>query len=246
MKTRWFLPILGLISPVALAQDSSSPSRADVAEQLRGRGLVVEADDVRDSAINGFYELRIDAKVGYISTDGRYLFEGDLYDLEQGQNLTENARSEARTDLLAGVDRSQMIVFAPEDRPVEHTITIFTDVDCGYCRQFHREIAQVNDLGIEVHYLFYPRTGPATESWSKAERVWCSGASSRNETLTSAKLGGPIPEATCTDNPVAAHYDLGRQVGLTGTPSIYSSSGTHIGGYLPPAELLATLTALGD
>jgi thiol:disulfide interchange protein DsbC len=231
---------------MAIAQEVAAPSRADVAAQLRDRGLGIEASDIRDSAIDGLYELRIGAKIGYITTDGRFLFEGELFDLDASSNLTELSRSEARVGLLSGVNREHMIVFSPQDRPVEHTITIFTDIDCGYCRQFHREIAQVNALGIEVHYLFYPRTGPATESWSKAERVWCAGGSGRNSALTNAKLGGPIPEPTCTDNPVAAQYDLGQQVGVTGTPSIYTASGIHIGGYLPPDQLLETLIQLGD
>jgi thiol:disulfide interchange protein DsbC len=198
---------------------------------------------LRDSVVDGFYEINVGSKVGYISEDGRYLFEGELYDLDSGAtNLTEASRARARVDLLAGVDPSQMIVFSPKDRPVEHTITIFTDIDCGYCRQFHREIDQVTALGVEVHYLFYPRTGPATDSWSKAERVWC--ASDRNTALTSAKLGGRVPDLTCAENPVAAHYDLGQQVGVTGTPSVYTSDGVHIGGYLAPQQLLTTLNDL--
>jgi thiol:disulfide interchange protein DsbC len=132
-----------------------------------------------------------------------------------------------------------MIVFGPENGEVKHTITIFTDVDCGYCRQFHREIAEVNALGIEVHYLFYPRTGRDSESWAKAEKVWCS--ADRNAALTRAKLGGSLPDATCEDSPVAAHYDLGRRVGLRGTPAIYSSTGEHLGGYLTPATLARVL-----
>jgi thiol:disulfide interchange protein DsbC len=244
VKTNWLLPILVLTLPAAVAQEAAGPSRADVAAKLRERGVNIEAGDLRDSAIEGFYEIRIGAKVGYISQDGQYLFEGELYDLDVGRNLTESSRSAARVDLLGGVDSEQMIVFAPKDRPAEHTITIFTDVDCGYCRQFHREIDQVNALGIEVHYLFYPRTGPNTESWSKAERVWC--ADDKNSALTNAKLGGPIPDAICANNPVGDQYDLGQQVGVTGTPSVYTASGVHIGGYLPPDQLLETLIQLGD
>jgi thiol:disulfide interchange protein DsbC len=201
VKATWLLPIPGLICSVAIAQDAAAPSRADVAAQLRDRGLGIEASDIRDSAIDGLYELRIGAKIGYITTDGRFLFEGELFDLDASSNLTELSRSEARVGLLAGVNREQMIVFSPQDRPVEHTITIFTDIDCGYCRQFHREIAQVNALGIEVHYLFYPRTGPATESWSKAEKVWCAGASTRNSALTNAKPGYPRRPGTCRPRP---------------------------------------------
>lgn len=237
MKKLWLLIPLTLLS-AAHAQDAELPTRDELAASLQG----VEAGDLRDSALDGFYEVRVGSRIGYVSKTGRFLFEGELYDLEARRNLTETSRAEARVDLLASVATGEMIVFTPKDRPVEHTIKIFTDVDCGYCRQFHREIDQVLARGIEVQYLFYPRTGPATESWSKAERVWC--AQDRNTALTNAKLGGQIPELTCTNTPVADHYDLGHQVGVTGTPSIYSPDGTHIGGYLPPQQLLDTLNQL--
>jgi thiol:disulfide interchange protein DsbC len=92
-----------------------------------------------------------------------------------------------------------------------------------------------------VHYLSYPRTGPNSESWTKAEKVWC--AADRNSALTRAKLGGALPDAVCADNPVAAQYELGQQVGVRGTPAVYTESGEHIGGYLPPATLLKRLEA---
>ncbi|HEY5666072.1 MAG TPA: DsbC family protein [Gammaproteobacteria bacterium] len=238
MNKSWILIPLVLVLPGVLAQEALQPTREDIAARLNG----VVAEDLKDSALDGFYEVNVGSRVAYISVDGRFLFEGELYDLQQSQNLTEVSRSRARVDLLEDVDRETMIVFSPEEGPVEHTITIFTDIDCGYCRQFHREIEQVTALGIEVQYLFFPRTGPDTDSWFKAERVWC--AEDRNSALTSAKLGGHVPEVTCVANPVAAHYDIGNQVGVTGTPSIYTSGGRHIGGYLPPQQLLATLTQL--
>jgi thiol:disulfide interchange protein DsbC len=238
VKTSWLLASTLLALSVASAQNAESPTRAEIADKLNG----VEASNLKDSAVDGFYEINVGSKVAYISDDGRFLFEGELYDLEARENLTENARARARVDLLEGVDRSQMIVFAPADGEATHTITIFTDIDCGYCRQFHRDIDQVTALGVQVNYLFYPRTGPDTDSWYKAERVWC--ADDRNSALTDAKLGGHVPEISCAENPVASHYDLGRQVGVTGTPSIYTVDGTHIGGYLAPQDLLTTLNQL--
>ena len=116
-----------------------------------------------------------------------------------------------------------MIVFSPPDGKVKHTITIFTDIDCGYCRQFHREIDKVTALGIEVRYLFFPRTGPNTESWTKADDVWC--AADHNAALTRAKLGGEVPEATCGNTPVEAHYALGKRIGVRGTPAVFSETG---------------------
>jgi thiol:disulfide interchange protein DsbC len=141
--------------------------------------------------------------------------------------------------MLNSVDPASMIVFKPATGPVKHKITIFTDIDCGYCRQFHREIDKVTALGIEVHYLFFPRTGPNTESWTKADQVWC--APNHNAALTRAKLGGEIPKVTACETPVEAHYELGRDVGVRGTPAIFSDTGELIGGYLPPATLAKVL-----
>jgi thiol:disulfide interchange protein DsbC len=237
VRTTWTLIPLSLLMTVALADDSAVVSKEDLAAKLNG----VEASDITDSPIPGVYEVAVGSNVAYVTANGRYLMEGELYDLDSSVNLTEKTRSTARIDLLASVDPATMIVFSPKDGNVKHTITIFTDVDCGYCRQFHREIDQVTALGIEVHYLSYPRTGPNSESWTKAEKVWC--AADRNSALTRAKLGGALPDAVCADNPVAAQYELGQQVGVRGTPAVYTESGEHIGGYLPPATLLKRLEA---
>lgn len=241
MKNRWMvLPLLLPIS-AAMAQDNSGLSKEQIAAKLNG----VEASHVGDSPVQGVYEVAIGSNVAYVTTDGRYLLQGELYDLQTNENLTELTRSSARVDVLADVDPDTMLVFSPEASQVKHTITIFTDVDCGYCRQFHREIDQVNALGIRVNYLSYPRTGPDTESWFKAERVWC--ADDRNDALTRAKAGGEMPdEAACGTNPVAMHFELGHQVGVRGTPAIYSANGDWLGGYLPPQALLERLDELSE
>ena len=133
-----------------------------------------------------------------------------------------------------------MIVFKPASGEVKHTVTIFTDIDCGYCRQFHREIDKVTALGIEVHYLFYPRTGPNTESWTKADQVWCA---------AEPQLRADAREARRRDSrrsprarrPVEAHYELGQRIGVRGTPAVFSEAGELLGGYLPPATLAKVL-----
>lgn len=234
--SQWMIPPLAalLVGPVA-AQEVAKLSREELAAKLNG----VEPSDIKDSPVAGVYEVAVGSDVAYVTSDGRYLMQGELYDLASHQNLTEKTRSTARVDLLGSVDRDHMIVFSPKDGVVKHTVTIFTDVDCGYCRQFHREIDKVNALGIEVHYLSYPRTGPDTDSWFKAEKVWC--AKDRNAALTRAKLGGSLPDEICDDNPVADDYDLGHQVGVRGTPAIFSESGEYLGGYLPPATLAKRL-----
>lgn len=218
------------------------PTKEEIAATLNN----VSVEDISDSPLPGVYQVQVGSRIAYISHDGRYLMQGDLYDLETSENLTEASRATSRVGMLANVPSDQMMIFSPEEGEPKHTVTIFTDIDCGYCRQFHREIEQVNNLGIEVRYLFYPRTGPNTDSWAKAEKVWCSGTGLRNAALTRAKLGGEVPEAACESNPVGDHWDLGHAIGVNGTPSVIAPNGEVIGGYLAPDMLLQRLDTLTE
>ncbi len=225
------LPV-GLVAAGALAD---TLTKEQLASQLNG----VDVSDISDSPVPGVYQVAVGANVAYVTSDGRYIIRGDIYDTQTSSNVTEGTRAKARVSMLESVDPASMIVFKPADGKVKHTITIFTDIDCGYCRQFHREIDQVTALGIEVHYLFFPRTGPNTESWTKADHVWC--ASDHNAALTRAKLGGEVPDASCANTPVESHYALGQRIGVRGTPAVFNEAGDLIGGYLPPATLAKVL-----
>ena len=130
-----------------------------------------------------------------------------------------------------------MVIFSPAQP--KYTVTVFTDVDCGYCRELHSQIADYNRLGVRVRYVFYPRTGPNTDSWFKAEQVWCS--TDRKAALTRAKLGQPLSAKRCADTPVAQEYALGKAIGLEGTPGVVAANGAMVGGYLPPEALVAEL-----
>jgi thiol:disulfide interchange protein DsbC len=222
---------LGVAATAASAQELT---KEELASRLNG----ITAEDITDAPIPGMYEVAVGAQVAYVTKDGRYIIRGDIIEVETSANVSEETRARARATMLGSVNPASMIVFKPANGPVKHTVTIFTDVDCGYCRQFHREIDKVTALGIEVHYLFYPRTGPNTESWTKADEVWC--AAERNSALTRAKLGASLPEATCA-TPVADHFELGQRIGVRGTPAIFNEAGDLIGGYLPPATLAKVL-----
>jgi thiol:disulfide interchange protein DsbC len=218
---------------------AGASAQALTKEQLASKLNGIEASDISESPVPGVYQVSVGASVAYVTADGRYIIRGDIYDADTSVNVTEETRARARVEMLEAVDPATMIVFKPANGAVKHTIHIFTDIDCGYCRQFHREIDKVTALGIEVHYLFYPRTGPDTESWAKADQVWC--APNRNSALTRAKLGGEIPEGRACNTPVESQYELGRRIGVRGTPAIFSDRGELIGGYLPPATLAKLL-----
>lgn len=233
---RFFVKLLALpVGLIAAAAFAEPLTKEQLAEQLNG----VDANDISDSPVPGVYQVAVGANVAYVTNDGRYIIRGDIYDTQTSSNVTESERAKARVSMLESVDPKSMIVFKPANGDVKHTITIFTDIDCGYCRQFHREIDQVTAMGVEVRYLFFPRTGPNTESWTKADHVWC--APNHNAALTRAKLGGEVPDASCASTPVQEHYALGQRIGVRGTPAIFNEAGDLIGGYLPPAALARVL-----
>jgi len=197
---------------------------------------------IADAALPGFQEVVVAGQVMYVSNDGRYLMQGKLYDIEQRTELGQAALSSVRKQLLDAVPRRERIVFAP-DNP-KYTVTVFTDVECGYCRKLHSEIAEYNKRGIAVEYLAFPRMGLDTDDYRQMVSVWC--ASDRNKALTDAKDGKKdVPDRTCA-NPVADHYALGQRLGLTGTPMIVTADGVVMPGYLPPDTLEETLKELAS
>jgi len=221
-------------APAPATQLAADDPRALLAAKIPG----AKPEDLRATPVPGVFELVHGADISYITSDAKYVFAGDLYQITtRGDfpNLSESRRQQLRLAQLAAIPESEMLIFGPAD--AKHTITVFTDVDCPWCRKLHSQIADYNKLGIRVRYLFFPRTGPDTESWYKAEAVWC--AKDRNKALTLAKEDKPIEMKRCPDAPVKRDYELGHQLGVTGTPGIVLENGELVPGYLGPQDLLA-------
>ena len=219
------------------AAGTADARAVDAIKQLNPR---IEVESVGAAPLPGFREAIVGGQVVYVSDDGRYLFlpgsGGALIDSRTDRNLTEVALASMRTKLLETIPASERIVFAPPNP--RHTVTVFTDVECGYCRKLHSEIAQYNAQGIAVEYLAFPRMGIGSEDFEKMVSVWC--ADDRKQALTDAKASGKVQERDCK-NTVTMQYNIGQRVGLTGTPMILSEDGIQLGGYVPPQALRETL-----
>ncbi len=170
----------------------------------------------------------------HVTQDGKYFVAGDLYRIDN--TTLENETEKAKLSKIETLPESQMIVYKAKDEKAH--ITVFTDVDCGYCRMLHKEVPKLNEAGVTVRYLAYPRAGIGSEAYTKMVSIWCS--ADPKEWLTQAKLGAEIPENKCV-NPVADQYKLGNEVGVRGTPSIVLGNGEFLPGYLPAAELVKHL-----
>ncbi len=228
------------VSLPALAEEESAELQM-VRDIVSEHFAEIGPEDVFESPIDGWYTIRKGAIIAYITGDGRYLLQGDLIDLKDNSNLSELSRNDARVKMMTAVPNEDLIVFSPEK--VEHTVSIFTDIDCTFCRRLHAQIDQYMAQGIEIRYFLYPRNGPTSPSWAKAESVWC--ANDRNEALTLAKLDKEYPTRTCDSSIVSNHYAIGQDVGLRGTPAIVLDDGTLFSGYLPPDKLKQAIVAAG-
>ncbi|HIF18754.1 MAG TPA: bifunctional protein-disulfide isomerase/oxidoreductase DsbC [Cycloclasticus sp.] len=205
---------------------------ASIADELSKVIPGIKKEQVSKTPVDGLFQVIVGARVIYVSADGRYIIQGEMVDLVNRTNMTETALKLARRSELAKIDEKSMIIFPAKEQ--KHTITIFSDIDCGYCRKLHAKIDSYTDAGMTVRYLFFPRSGPNTESYFKAVSVWC--AKDRNQALTDAKLNNTVVNKTC-DNPIDEHMRLAQAFGVTGTPAIIADDGTMVPGFVPAKEL---------
>lgn len=220
------------ISGLAFAADDHPAIRTALSAIMPGVG----PDKIEPSPIPGLFEVTYGPQLFYVSEDGRYMLQGHLFDVTSRKDLTEARQGELRKAAIDKIGEENMLIFAAE-KP-KHTITVFTDIDCGYCRKLHSEIKETNALGITVRYLFFPRSGMNTESYYKAETVWCS--DNRQAAMTEAKNGKDLPRKTCK-NPIDKHMALVEAFGLQGTPAIVLEDGRMIPGYMPAKQIEAVL-----
>ncbi len=196
----------------------------------------INPDTIEATPVAGIYEVAIGPHIVYMSADGRYMFQGELIDVLKRTSLTEPRRRMAVKATVDAVSEKDMIIFEPKE--TKHTITVFTDIDCGYCRKLHSEMADFLNAGIRVRYMFYPRAGVGSESYKKAVAVWC--AADRRAALTAAKNGQPIEMKTC-ENPIAEHMELVDKLGARGTPFIVLENGQTQPGYVPARQMARLL-----
>lgn len=218
----------------ALAQSGESAVRGAI-ESLVPNAKI---DSIAESVVPGVFEVTIDGRVVYVTAEGRYLIQGSIFDIPNRVDITEASRSKVRRDALAQVTTGR-IVFAPPNP--KYRLTVFTDIDCGYCRKMHEHMTEYNSAGIAIEYLFFPRAGIGSDSYQKAVSVYCS--TNQQKAMTDAKAGQPLDRKECS-NPIADQFTLSQQIGVTGTPAVFTEDGTQLGGYMEPAQLLQRLEAL--
>lgn len=224
---------LALVSSTFYAHADEDAIRKALAHSMPS----IKIDSVKPSEAKGIYELSVGANILYVSEDGKYMLQGHLIDIEARKDLTELKLADSRKQVIEKLGEDKMIVFKPEKS--KYKVSIFTDIDCGYCRKLHSEMDQYMAEGITIQYLFYPRAGKGSDAYNKAVAVWC--AEDRNAALTNAKNGKSLDMKTC-ENPVDEHMQLGVEFEARGTPMIVSEKGNVFPGYVPAKQLAKALS----
>ncbi|MGY2460913.1 DsbC family protein [Vreelandella sulfidaeris] len=242
MRQRRFLafPLLiaGSLLPVVAQADAVGDR---LAESLSVNGQAMPVEAVTETPMDGVYHVRLESGESFYSNaDGSHFLVGDLYENAPGGlvNLSEQEQNQERADALAAVPEDERVVFRGADEP-KATVVVFTDPTCPYCARLHETIPELNERGIAVHYLAFPRAGMGSQAATTLQQVWCS--DNRSEAMTQAKEGEAISSAADCDNPVAGQYELGKALGVQGTPAIILPDGQLVPGFVPPDRLTAML-----
>lgn len=228
--------ILSLMLTVLLVSPVTNADEAAIKKAITQSMPTAKIESIKPSEIKGLYEVVVGASIFYVSDNGKYLLQGRLVDVANRVDLTEQKLSSTRKTALEQIGQDNMIVFKPKIG--KYKVYIFTDIDCGYCRKLHSEIDQYMAEGIQINYLFFPRAGKGSDSYTKAVSVWC--AKDRNAALTAAKKDEKIESKTC-NNPVDKHMQLAAEFEAKGTPMIVTENGNIYPGYLPPKQLVEAL-----
>lgn len=226
--------------PIAEPAYVAGSPEAKVREVLKSLNPKIRVDSIEKAPVPGFRQVVAGGQVVYVSDDGKYLFQGGLLDIANRKDMAEAALTKVRADVLKTLPMADRIVFSPVGTP-KHKVVVLTDIECGYCRKFHSEIAEYTKRGIEVEYMAFPRAGLGSADYRKMVSVWC--ADDRKKALTDAKNDRAVPNKTCK-TPVDMQYNAGLRMGLEGTPMILTTDGQFVGGYLPPDTLLQRMQQL--
>ncbi len=230
------LLLLGaFVSTEAKVDDSANAETLTALKATLKSRFRSEPSSIQQSVIPNLYQVMYGTEVVYISADGKYFLAGDLIDMETRENMSDVAKESVRKEILDKQDNKPVVFKAKDEK---HVLTVFTDIDCPYCAKLHREVPALNEKGITIEYLMFPRAGIKSQSFKTAVSMWC--ADDNKQAMTDAKERKPIESKTC-DNPIEAQYNLGGEVGVTGTPALITSTGKLIPGYMPADRLAAML-----
>ncbi|MCH8504876.1 MAG: DsbC family protein [Ectothiorhodospiraceae bacterium] len=216
------------------ADDEHAELRAKLEQRLSELGVDAPVQRIQRSPVDDLYLVMLGGQVVYVSGDARYILQGDMFDTQTRQMVSDQMHSGSRKQQLEEHGVENMIVYPASTDETAHVVTVFTDIECPFCQRMHARMDEYNALGIEVRYVQFPRAGVGSSAYQKAVSVWC--ADDRRDAMNRIKAGERLPEGDC-ENPVADQFALSRELGVNATPTIITEGGRMHRGLVEPQPL---------
>lgn len=218
-------------------RNTNNRLKETLSKNLKSAGINASITSIRSTEVANLYWVSLDGMPSvYTTADGKYIIQGDVVRLEKDnvRNISETLQEGDTKALLATVEQKDTITYKATGS-TKAVVYVFTDASCPYCHKLHEEMAGINAKGIEVRYLAWPR---GEQFLPLMNAIWCS--EDRVAAFDTANKGMPVNAPQC-QSPVMKHHALGVQIGVNGTPAIYSVDGKYLGGYMTSAELAKKL-----
>ncbi|GEA60279.1 bifunctional protein-disulfide isomerase/oxidoreductase DsbC [Vibrio comitans] len=235
-----------MCSLLAFSVSATEFNEAQIKERFAKIGVSVMQIDAIE--VDGLVEVTTNQGTFYATPTADYFIPGKLYSLDDKGNFQDVAALRNGPKIVSLLDQAsdEMIVYKADNE--KYVVTVFTDISCGYCLKLHRQMAEYNKLGITVRYLAFPRAGDRSDIGQTMANIWCSADPAK--AMNDAKLRGENVNASSDSiqqcqTMVSEQYQLGKAIGVSGTPAVYTSKGMNVGGYLSPEDLLKRLESQG-
>ena len=221
-----------LLATVLTQSSYASDIQTKIQTALGARAVVINDFDGQ------LREVVVDSNVYFTTHDGRYLFAGPILDTERGMDIVAAKEDQLRHAYLSSLPQNIFVSY-PSSGLSKHQVTVFTDIDCPYCRKMHNYMPSFNQLGISVNYIMLPRAGIGSKSYKKTVSALC--AANPADAITSAMQNRSTAPLNCEPNVMRKHMVIARKLNIRSTPTIVLPSGEIELGLTNPDQLIALL-----
>jgi thiol:disulfide interchange protein DsbC len=240
-RISWAIPLFwGFVAPSSAgAQHDPAPA---VKQAIESRFPGAHVVSVQPSPIPGLYEVFMGDQIVYADPSGDYMVMGPLVDTQTRQNLTE-----ARINDFGRIDFKTL----PLERAIKITkgngkriVAVFSDPDCPFCQQLEKSLVPVSDVTIYV--FLYPIASLHPQAPAKAHALWCAPdrPAAWSQWMLEKKL--PAANANCHSDPIDTLQQLGDQLHVNSTPTLFFSNGRRVAGALSTNDLEHALSTGGS
>lgn len=217
-----------LLAGAAVADEAAI--RKNLLERLPQVGRI---DEVSKSPVPGLFEVRVGTDIFYTDAEGNYLIEGQVLDLRQRRNLTEERQQKLLAINFRELPLKDAFTIVRGDG--KRRLAVFQDPNCGYCKKFERDLQKVDN--VTIHMFLYPVLG--LDSVTKSRNIWCSKdrAKAWQDWMIRDVAAPAAPSPGCDTTALERNRDFGRKHQISGTPTLLFADGRRVPGAISAAQL---------